>query len=858
MSYAYDVFLSHHAADKPVVEAIARRLEAAGLKPFLDKWHLVAGQPWQPALEDALRRSRTVAVFVGPNGFGGWHEQEMQGALVESTKDRRSVIPVLLPNGHRGGEPPMFLGLRTWVDLSKGVTNVRPLIAAIRGHAPGSGSATEEQRHLGERLDALYDRIDALEAAGEDTSVEVEETLDIKRRLRAGPQLVEGDVLSGRYQLRRELGRGGFATVWEAFDRKLRTRVAVKLLHGEHTRDQSRVDRFKRGARIMAGLNHPHIVRVLDPEGNDDGHRYFVMEYVEGSDLRREIEAGLERERVLDLMEEVADAVAECHRRGIVHRDIKPANILMTKDGVAKVSDFDLVHVDDTTGGTRAGAMGTVIFAAPECLEDASTADARADVYGLSMTTVAALRGGRPPHQMKYDVRGLVAALRISSGLEAALVAGLAVEPTGRPGDAGAWLDLVHRAREQPIEEPEASEDRVGGDAPTAEVGPSVRPVAEAPPTDGRAPDGDGGEAPPHHGPRGSEAAGPGGSRRWFLGAGVVGAAGTAVWSITRDRSVPGPRTGGATAGRGVHQGLGRDAGAGDALVHGGAGGWGVDQGTDEAGRWIDARVADVTFRMRWIPKTGPEGFTMGSPAGEPGRFDDEGPEHRVILSEGFWLAEAPCTQALWRAVMGANPSRFVDPERPVENVSWDDVQDFLGRTALDLRVPTEAEWEYACRAGTREATYAGPIEIRGERDAPVLDAIAWYGGNSGVEYDLAEAYDSSDWPEKQYPHKRAGTRKVKTRRPNAWGLHDMLGNVWEWCADGADGSSLDPYSEGVVYDPVAPAGERPYRVMRGGSWYDDARYVRAAYRYALHRDDRDEHVGFRLARGRAPTGGAG
>ena len=132
----------------------------------------------------------------------------------------------------------------------------------------------------------------------------------------------------------------------------------------------------------------------------------------------------------------------------------------------------------------------------------------------------------------------------------------------------------------------------------------------------------------------------------------------------------------------------------------------------------------------------------MGSPEDEPGRWDDEGPQHRVTLSQGYWMFDTPCTQALWSAVTGQNPSEFQHPGRPVENVSWSDVQSFLSTLnrlvpGLDLALPTEAQWEYACRAGTASALYSGPIEILGDNNAPALDPIAWYGGNSSVGYDL-------------------------------------------------------------------------------------------------------------------------
>lgn len=273
--------------------------------------------------------------------------------------------------------------------------------------------------------------------------------------------------------------------------------------------------------------------------------------------------------------------------------------------------------------------------------------------------------------------------------------------------------------------------------------------------------------------------------------------------------------------------------------------GWIHETGTDEFGEWASFRVGTVEQRMR---KLSAGSFLMGSPAGEPGRDNDEGPQHMVMLSQGFWLADSPCTQALWQAVMGGNPSTLQSPERPVENVSWDDVQLFLaqleGRVpGLGAVLPTEAQWEYACRAGTTTATYAGPMAILGENNAPVLDAIAWYGGNSGVDWDLSQGTDSTGWPEKQHPHTVAGTRIVKLKRPNVWGLHDMLGNVWEWCADGKR-----TYASSPEQDPVGPPG--PDRVMRGGGCWVGVRLVRAAHRVTSEPGNRGQDVGFRLARG--------
>ncbi|MFD1624846.1 formylglycine-generating enzyme family protein [Azospirillum griseum] len=184
---------------------------------------------------------------------------------------------------------------------------------------------------------------------------------------------------------------------------------------------------------------------------------------------------------------------------------------------------------------------------------------------------------------------------------------------------------------------------------------------------------------------------------------------------------------------------------------------WADALGRDRFGLWTEIVVEpegggeSVTQRLRWIP---PGRFLMGSPEDEPEHYEDEGPQHLVTISRGYWLFDTPCTQALWQAVMGENPSRFQSPDltttdRPVETVSWNDAQEFLGRIneripGLDLTLPTEAQWEHACRAGATTALHSGDIAILGENNAPALDPIAWYGGNSGVGFDLDNGVDST------------------------------------------------------------------------------------------------------------------
>jgi formylglycine-generating enzyme required for sulfatase activity len=265
---------------------------------------------------------------------------------------------------------------------------------------------------------------------------------------------------------------------------------------------------------------------------------------------------------------------------------------------------------------------------------------------------------------------------------------------------------------------------------------------------------------------------------------------------------------------------------------------WALDIGRDEHGLWAELEVADgVSQRLRWIP---PGRFLMGSPEGEARRWENEGSQHEVTIERGFWMFATPCTQALWEAVMPENRSEFRSPTRPVERVSWNDCREFLARLngrleGLELSLPSEAQWEYACRAGTTTATFAGDLEILGTNNAPLLDGIAWYGGNCGVGFELPDGYDMSAHEEKQHDFERGGTRPVGLKRPNGWGLYDTLGNVWEWCAD--------------EYRPYSGGGESfAGRVVRGGSWGNDARGVRAASRYMFEPGVRDVSIGFRCA----------
>ena len=218
-------------------------------------------------------------------------------------------------------------------------------------------------------------------------------------------------------------------------------------------------------------------------------------------------------------------------------------------------------------------------------------------------------------------------------------------------------------------------------------------------------------------------------------------------------------------------------------------------------------RVRDIGTNIEMLLVPGGT-FTMGCSPGDAECLGDESPAHQVTLTNAFYMGKTEVTQAQWQAKMGNNPSYFSgQPNNPVEQVSWDTIQSF--NSATGLRLPTEAEWEYACRAGTTTARY-------GE-----LYAIAWYYQN---------------WT-------NYGTQPVAGKLPNALGLYDTLGNVWEWCQDW-----YGPYSSGSVTNPTGPA-TGSYRLERGGDWGDNSLYCRASQRTYDTPDYVYSVVGFRVAR---------
>ena len=248
---------------------------------------------------------------------------------------------------------------------------------------------------------------------------------------------------------------------------------------------------------------------------------------------------------------------------------------------------------------------------------------------------------------------------------------------------------------------------------------------------------------------------------------------------------------------------------------------WATGWGEDEFGLWMAFSYKGQRQQFRWCE---PGTFLMGSPEDEPERLTSE-TQHEVTLSKGFWVADTVVTQGLWEAVMNDNPSNFKGESLPVETVSWDDTQMFIGalnrmKPELKLCLLTETQWEYACRAGSTTPFCWGE-QINSEL----------------VNFNGIEPYNKG-----RKSKFRESTVDVKSFHQNNWGLWQMHGNVWEWC--------LNRYETFSIVSITNPEGPKSgsYRVLRGGAWTSIGRYCRSAYRNRNSPDYLRNDVGFRLA----------
>jgi formylglycine-generating enzyme required for sulfatase activity len=746
------VFVSYSHKDKRWLERLQvhlKPLAREGMRVW-DDTHIESGADWRKEIEAALAAARVAVLLVSPDFLASDYIAETElPALLHSAQERGTrILPLILYPSRfaktrlaqfqavNGPDRPLAKLRRPQrdeilVELSEAIESALgagPCRAG--GNAPAQVPEPEPRdlephypderiRTLSQTLEAAYQELEDRLSAGEDTAAVRSQILALRRQMREGGQLKAGDSLrEGRYRLIERLGRGGFATIWKALDRHVHRLVAIKVLHGQYGEDRTRRERFFRGARHMAALQHPGIVRVLVEELEDEGYYCYVMEYLDGGDFHRAVIDGrMGLHDNLSVIAAVGAALQFAHERGVIHRDIKPANIVLDRSGRPKLTDFDLVRALDTTGGTRTGMLGTWVYAAPEVMTRPQDAGVPADVYGLAMTAVFALHGTDLPPDVLRDP-GFVERLEAPEAIKAVLHRATAWDWRERYPTVAAFCEaLTQAASTEPAAKPAGRKLAHGAAAAMVPEAPDTVPEPTKP-------------------------------------------------TPFRDRFVDGKTEG-------------------PQMI------------------WLPGG----TFRMGDIQGTGWEG---------------ERPVHEVTLSH-FAVGQYPVTFEEYDAFCEVTARKKPNDEgwgrgkRPVIYVSWKDAQAYcqwLGeRTGQEYGLLTEAQWEYACRAGSETAYCCGD-------DQKSLGDFAWYSTNSD--------------------HR---THPVGEKQPNEWGLHEMHGNVWEWVRDW-----FGDYSKRAQSDPSGPESGSD-RVLRGGGWLDGAVNCRSAYRIYDDPGCRVQDLGFRLSR---------
>lgn len=651
---------------------------------------------------------------------------------------------------------------------------------------------------------------------------------------KAQADTILGQVLDGKYLLLERLGVGGMGIVYRARRVHIGDEVAVKVLHKQFVADASMLERFRREARAAAQLRHPNIVSIIDlsEARGADAPAYIVMELIEGESLRELLlrEKSLAPERAVSLMRDICAGVGAAHRKGIFHRDLKPDNVIVLHPDedrereTVKVVDFGIAKLRDAAGVTtltQTGmVMGTPYYMSPEQCRGESL-DARADVYSLGAILYEML-AGEPPFTAETpmglitrhlfdEVPPLPKISGVNSALESVIMRSLSKDREQRQRDAAEFARELHEAMQAPAVTLPAQ--TIAAHEAQSVVQPEALPPTEV--LDANAAQALTLDASAHAAPVPT------------IPAQVAPSAATIVVSILLVLSLIIGLYLWGLIGRGRRQPVESSAMSPEPIT--------VNKpAISPTPTTSDLRTGKNRIGMEFVLI--PAGsFMMGSENGS----SDEKPVHRVTINYQFYMGKYEVTQAQWKQVMGSNPSYFNNCEQcPVEMVSWDDTQEFI-RTLNKMndgytyRLPSEAEWEYAARAGTT-GDFAG-----------ILDSMAWYGNNSGRQYlDVGEISrtDPNNYDNRLKANGNQ-THLVGQKQANGFGLYDVLGNVWEWCEDLYHYDYNGAPSDGSAWINGGGQG----RITRGGTWYATTNWCRLAARLNHTPDFRNSTVGFRV-----------
>ena len=574
-------------------------------------------------------------------------------------------------------------------------------------------------------------------------------------------------MIRKKYEILSEIGRGGMGVVYRARHLIWNEEKALKVLVAAGAASQQGLKGLMAEALVMRQLQHPHIVRVEDADYTEDDQPFVVMEYVDGQSLRQKLdrEGPLAPELALQIAAQTCSALSAAHQKGIIHRDIKPPNLLLAKsvDGSETVKIIDF-GIAKVREEAGLGFTGIMTGTTGFVLATPGYASPE-QAFGMRGSDLDGRTDLYSLGLMLYEM--LTGRLPFAADTPVALlVQRLQVQPLP-PDRLRPDLRIsseVSRLVVKAIEKERENRYRSAEEMQQAITGLLDSWRAER----------DRDEAATTRRTAEREQPKPDTKKKQERAARLTPRTDRGDTTRIRDERRPRRRT---------YRIVGL-AVASLALV---AAGLFVTRHVTEEKGPQSTRVNSVDgLTYVFIP---PGGFMMGCSPGDNECLDNEKPPHPELIANGFWLGRTEVTQNAWKKVMGDNPSYSKGDQLPVENVDWSQASDYC--RAIGGRLPTEKEWEYAARAGTTGARY-GP-----------LDAVAWYDGNSG-----------------------GTTHPAGLRQENAFGLYDMLGNVWEWTADNYDAA-------------------RQFKAVRGGSW-NDPRFVRASSRVRFRPTERVVNGGFR------------
>ena len=565
----------------------------------------------------------------------------------------------------------------------------------------------------------------------------------------------------------------------------------------------SHAERVRREANAGAKIASKHVVCCYGCQELGANQFVLLFPYERGKNLAEWLAANPQaswlkkRQIFLDIL----DGVRALHHAGIIHRDLKPENIFVTLPyHDPRIIDFGLAKFRDLERMTPSGRepIGTLLYIPPEARWHAEgwdfvgseKADERYDLYALGIILYQMVIGYHPrharlPHISSSNILQAKHLLEISAfefaddpRVAEAIRVCTMTDPNARlrrVDDLIAILD-GYAEKSAPVR-PECVEGRTD----LSQTRPST-----------------------------------GSGRTETTPSNIISFRNREAKKPTPTPSQEGRKTEQPTPKKNAAVTLPSSDGKREQLPS--------SEGVGVGSTWTEPTTGMI---FMYIPAGR---FMMGSPDSEEGRSSDEGPVREVRFAQGFWMGKYPVTQAEWQTIMGENPSRFKGERRPVENVSWNDAQAFLKNFRslgdfgnLTPRLPTEAEWEYACRAGTTTPFYFG--ETISADQANYNGKYVYGKGKQGVY--------------------REQTTDVGSFPPNAWGLCDMHGNIWEWCEDAWHSNYNGAPNDGRAW--LVSGGS--YRVLRGGSWDNEPRNVRSAYRNGCDPALRGDFVGFRVAR---------